>query len=205
VPRPTGAARVEARKARLERHAAETNQDVVMNAAARFLEVRARSVAEVRRHLLSARYPEPLVDSVLARLTEIGYLNDATFAQAWVEARDRSRPRGEQVLRRELALKGLDREVIAATISNRAESSVDETSGSPADPDAAAATRLLAKRRMSLERVSDPAQRRNRAYSLLARSGFSPDVCREATRAFLADADAYDDPGAGYGPDAGEI
>jgi hypothetical protein len=31
----------------------------------------------------------------------------------------------------------------------------------------------------SLARVADPRQRRARAYALLARNGFDPDVCRE--------------------------
>jgi hypothetical protein len=43
-------------------------------------------------------------------------------------------------------------------------------------PDQAAAERLLAM--PSLARVADPRQRRQRAYALLARNGFDPEVCR---------------------------
>ena len=45
-------------------------------------------------------------ESVLARLGELGYLDDEAFARAWVESRDRARPRGEVALRRELGLQG---------------------------------------------------------------------------------------------------
>ena len=43
------------------------------------------------------------------RLTELGMLDDATFARAWVESRDRARPRGERAIRDELRRKGIDR------------------------------------------------------------------------------------------------
>jgi SOS response regulatory protein OraA/RecX len=88
----TGTERLEARRARRERHAAETDQAVVLKAAARFLELRSRSVGEVRRHLLAAAFPEPLIEDAIARLLELGMLDDRAFAQAWVESRDRAWP-----------------------------------------------------------------------------------------------------------------
>ena len=39
-------------------------------------------------------------------------LDDEAFARAWVESRDRARPRGERAIREELRLKGVDRTVI---------------------------------------------------------------------------------------------
>ena len=41
---------------------------------------------------------DPL-DQVVERLVDIGYLDDRAFARAWVESRDRSRPRGANALR----------------------------------------------------------------------------------------------------------
>ena len=88
-------------------HASVRATDPVMNAAARFLEARPRSVAETRRRLVDAGYPAPLVDEVLLRLADLGYLDDESFARAWVESRDRAHPRGEAALRRELSQKGI--------------------------------------------------------------------------------------------------
>ncbi len=48
----------------------------------------------------------------------------------------------------------------------------------PVSADAAAAERLIARNARSLARVADPRQRRQRAYALLARNGFDPEVCR---------------------------
>ena len=44
-----------------------------------------------------ATAPE-LVDGAIARLAELGMLDDEAFARAWVESRDRARPRGERAL-----------------------------------------------------------------------------------------------------------
>ena len=100
-----------------ERHASLTETGPVMEAAARFLEARPRSVAETRRRLLRACYPEALVDQVVTRLVEVGYLDDEAFARAWVESRDRAHPRGAAALRRELATRGVASDAIAAALA----------------------------------------------------------------------------------------
>jgi regulatory protein len=152
----------------------------VLEAAARFLEPRARSVAEVRRRLSGAGYRPELVDGAIERLLELGMLDDEAFARAWVESRDRARPRGERAIRQELGLKGVDRSTIDLVLGERREA----TAGLPGDDgvtpsaDEAAAERLLARNARSLARVAEPRQRRQRAYALLARNGFDPEVCR---------------------------
>jgi len=187
MPRRTGSERLEARRARLQRHAEETDPAVVMTAAARFLESRSRSVAEVRRQLLAAAYPAPLVERTLERLVELGILDDRAFATAWVESRDRARPRGEVTLRRELAMKGIDRETVAMVLETRGEAAALVSGG--VDADHLAADRLLGRNRAALERVADPRARRSRAYALLARHGFDPEVCRDASGRFFAGAE----------------
>lgn len=165
---------------RRERRASVDDPEVVLEAAARFLEARSRSVAEVRRRLTTAGYRSELIDGAIARLTELGMLDDATFARSWVESRDRARPRGERALRSELGLKGIDRAVVDEVIQERA------SAAGPDEPgvDRVAADRLLTRQARALGRVADPRLRRQRAYALLARNGFAPDVCREAAAAF---------------------
>ena len=205
MSRPTGTQRLQARKARLERHAAETNPDTVLNAAARFLELRSRSVHEVRRHLADAAFPAELVERAIDRLLELGMLDDRVFATAWVESRDRVRPRGQSALRRELALKGIDRETIVAVLSERDDAAAEaadetETEGdaeyadrSAGSADEVAARRLLDKSRAALLRIEDPRVRRQRAYALLARKGFDPQICREASGRFSTPDAGLDD------------
>ena len=169
-----------------ERRAEIDDPAVVLEAAARFLEVRSRSVAEVRRRLGRAGYQDTLVDGAIVRLTELGMLDDTTFARAWVESRDRARPRGERAIREELRVKGIDRETVDVVLGDRrdlaaAAAEVAEATGEVADrsPDRVAAERLLAKHARAMARVVDPRQRRQRAYALLVRHGFDPETCRE--------------------------
>jgi regulatory protein len=163
---------------RREQRAAVDDPAVVLEAAARFLEARSRSVAEVRRRLTRAGYRADLIEGAIERLGDLGMLDDEAFGRAWVESRDRVRPRGEIALRRELALKGVDRSIVDGLLEERREAA-DPEAGST---DLVAARRLLAKGARALARVADPRQRRQRAYALLARNGFDPETCRDASR-----------------------
>ncbi len=157
--------------------------EIVLAAALRFLEARQRSTAEVRRRLTTAGYREELISGTIERLTELRMLDDAAFAQSWVESRDRARPRGERALRSELARKGIERQLTDDVLTERRDRFDDGAgvgAGLSADADASAARRLLARHARSLERIADPRARRNRAYALLARNGFDSETAVEA-------------------------
>jgi len=184
---------------RRERRAAVEDVGVVLDAAARYLEARPRSEAEVRRRLTDAGYRAELVDAAVGRLRELQYLDDAAFAKAWIESRDRSSPRGEHALRRELGLKGIDRTLADEVLRERRDGATAGSLVVPLDPDDLsdagsaddrAAERLLRKRLSAILREPDPRRRRQRAYGLLARSGFAPDVCSAVSRRVLEDDDA---------------
>jgi regulatory protein len=181
---------------RRERHAAVDDPAVVLDAAARFLEVRSRSEAEVRRRLIGVGYRSDLVDGAIARMVDLGVLDDRAFAASWVESRDRAHPRGERAIREELRLKGVERSVIDDVLADRrtaasAAGEDDADRGAPS-ADRIAAERLVARNGRALARVADPRQRRQRAYALLARNGFDPETCREVA-ATVVDAATDDD------------
>lgn len=175
----------------LERIRAERQEvsdpSVILEAALRFLEARQRSTVEVRTRLNRAGYRPDLVEGCIERLTELGMLDDAAFAKAWVESRDRARPRGERALRSELRTKGIDRAIVDGTMEER------EVERPDADEDAA--RRLLERHASTLARVPDPRARRQRAYALLARNGFDPETAAAASRAL--EAPAVDGPEVG--------
>lgn len=194
-----------------ERRARRSEVDdpaVVLNAAARYLEARSRSISELRRHLVDGGYRSALVDGAVTRLTELGFLDDDAFARAWVASRDRSRPRGERALRLELVRKGIDEATIRTVMAERGAGPDDDLAIAPGadapdgparSADEAAAERLLARKDASLRRESDPRARRQKAYALLARNGFAPDVAARLSAAFARSL------GEGPGEDDGPI
>ena len=167
-------------KAARDARGAITDPGPVMEAAATFLATRPRSTTETTRRLKHLGYPHTLVEDVVTRLVEVGYLDDETFARTWVESRDRARPRGESALRRELYLKGIERQVIDAVLGERLDAAQD------GDPNKSAATALLERKRATLVREPDERKRRQKAYALLARNGFDPETCREVASSFVS-------------------
>jgi regulatory protein len=170
------------------RRGAVDDPATVLDAAARFLQARPRSTAEVRRRLREAGYRTDLVEEAIARLATLGYLDDESFARAWVESRDRARPRGERALRAELRRKGVADDLVATIIEDRASPDACGLAGEDAGggPDDVAAARLLERRGAAAAREADPRRRRARAYALLARNGFDPEVAGRAVAAWLA-------------------
>jgi regulatory protein len=184
---PAGRPRRESLADGRARRAAVDDPEVVLAAGLRFLEARSRSVEEVRRRLADAGYRPELITATIERLTAIGLLDDELFARGWIESRDRARPRGEAALRRELSQRGVSGAEIKSALAERQEQAEEFARTAPGSedddtpsgsPDEAAARRLIAKRQRDFDRIPDPRKRRERAYALLARNGFDPEVCR---------------------------
>lgn len=139
--------------------------DLAYQRALRYLGMRPRSSAEIATYLKRKEYDESVVEVVVRRLHERGYLDDEAFARFWVENRNRFRPRGAQALRYELRQKGVERETIDATLEEQ-------------DEDAAAWAAVEGKisRWADLEKM----EFEQKLMAFLARRGFRYDVCRRA-------------------------
>lgn len=94
-----------------------------LQAALRYVSFRQRSVNEVRQRIGKA-YSQPVVEQALASLKRYGYLDDADFARRWRDSRERRKPRGAFMLRRELRTKGIAEGIIDATLEG-----LDEAGG----------------------------------------------------------------------------
>jgi regulatory protein len=106
----------EAQKAR--RAAAEASD--VLEAAARSLSGAPRSRKSLEERLITAGYPEEHVRAAVARLVEIGLVDDERFAQALLDSRDRSRQRGDRALLQELRRRGIDDDLAQRLLAQRA-------------------------------------------------------------------------------------
>ena len=139
--------------------------DLAYQRAMRYLGMRPRSSAEIVTYLKRKEYDEAIVDVVVKRLHEHGYLDDDAFARFWVENRNRFRPRGAQALRYELRQKGVERETIEATLEEQDE-----------DGAAWAAAEPKIGRWADLEKL----EFEQKLMAFLSRRGFRFDVCRRA-------------------------
>ncbi|HEY1420459.1 MAG TPA: RecX family transcriptional regulator [Candidatus Dormibacteraeota bacterium] len=130
---------------------------------------RAHSQTELRRKLGRRGHPEPEVDAALARLCELGYLDDRSFAEGHV--RRRQVGLGPRALAAELAARGVDRQVADGALA-----------GFDGDAQLASATRL-AERLCGRKGYSGYREMLDSIGPKLLRRGFSPGIARAACRA----------------------
>lgn len=145
------------------RLAAAESVSKALHAALRWLQARPRSIAEIRERLQRKQFAPETIEAVIARLTDLDMLDDAAFARYWVESRNRSRPRGQQALRSELARKGIDRETVAQTLRD------EELVGDEHERARALARDVLPK----YAQVADRATFQRRLGGYLQRRGFA--------------------------------
>lgn len=85
--------------------------------AVKLLAAKPRSVAELRERLLRGKGAnKSVVEIVIARLREYGYLDDERFAFSYASAKVKQRPIGRRRLQRDLKLKQVDNNVAEETL-----------------------------------------------------------------------------------------
>jgi regulatory protein len=80
--------------------------------AVKLLAAKPRSVAELRERLLERCSSKAVVETVIARLREYGYLDDEKFAVAYASSKVRQQPIGRRRLEQSLARKKVERSVV---------------------------------------------------------------------------------------------
>lgn len=91
----------------------EERRHRIFQRAIKLLSARSRSVAELSELLLQTTgATKTVVDEVLARLREYGYLDDDRFAFGYASLKLRQKPVGRQRLKRDLTMKKVDKAVI---------------------------------------------------------------------------------------------
>jgi regulatory protein len=83
----------------------------------RLLTARARTRAELSGQLTKRGYPADVSARVLDRLAAVGLVDDAAFAEQWVESRRSSAGKGRRALAAELHTKGVDNELITKVLA----------------------------------------------------------------------------------------
>lgn len=141
----------------LKRWKQESADDKIYSNALRYAAMRQRSTWEVEQYLRRKEASPTLAERILNKLSDIGLLNDETFARAWVQNRRLLRPTSKRKLQQELRAKHVPDQVIDVTL---AEESDDEN---------AALRTIVAKKRNLPRYKADPMK----LMQYLARQGFN--------------------------------
>lgn len=134
------------------------------------LAVQARSRADLEQTLAKKQVSAEVATAILDKFEDAGLIDDAEFAHAWVQARQRSKGLSSRVLAMELKRKGVAEELIRDAL--------DEL-----DPGAEveAAHRLVQTKLRSMTKLDDTTKIR-RLTGLLARKGYAPQIAFEVVR-----------------------
>ena len=137
----------------------------------------ARSRKELADKLAKKNVPPDLAARLLDRFEEVGLIDDAAYARAWIASRGRAEGRGlaRRALAQELRRKGVADEVARAAL--------DEID--PADEETAA--RALVRRKLRSMSALAPEVRTRRLLGMLARKGYSGGMAMSAIRSEMAD------------------
>lgn len=138
------------------------------------LTMRARTRAELAAELERREFTDEVVTLVLDRLVEVGLLDDAAFAEQWVDSRHRHRGLGRRALSQELRRKGVDTETAGEAVA-----------GLDADAERAKAGELVRRKLPSLDRIESQAAAR-RLVGMLARKGYGAGMAYEVVRTEMA-------------------
>ncbi|WP_203416101.1 regulatory protein RecX [Jiangella ureilytica] len=117
--------------------------------------------------------PEEVREGVLDRFADVGLVDDAAYARAWVESRHAGRGLARRALGYELRKRGVEPTVAAEAVET-------------VDPEQEERTaRALVQQRLAGTRRLDPVARTRRLTGMLARKGYPPGLSFRVVREAL--------------------
>lgn len=133
-----------------------------------------RTRAQLAEALAKRGVPDEPAQRVLTRLGEVGLIDDAAFARAWVASRHRGRGLAGRALGQELRRRGVEPETAAAALDELDPGTERATAGA-----------LVRRRARSLVGLA-PEVRARRLVGLLARKGYPSGLALAVVREELA-------------------
>jgi regulatory protein len=169
----TGARRAGDRPGEPPRSESEVAREICL----RQLAVRPRTRAELATALARREISDEVIAEVLDRYDEVGIIDDAAFARAWVSSRHHGRGLAKRALANELRQRGVDPETAGEALETL-------------DEDAEAQTaRALVDRKLRTA-TGTPDQVFRRLVGMLARKGYPAGIAIRAVKDALAARDA---------------
>jgi regulatory protein len=149
------------------------NEKSLYDYAVKALGRRMRTEVELRR-LMQARvepgeHGEAAINTVITRLKEYGFLNDAAYAETYARLRQENEKLGSRRVRQDLKQKGVKADLIAETVDARYGATDEET---------------LARQHLERKRIKKPENEKETARIMrrLVAAGFSTSVIYKILR-----------------------
>jgi len=145
----------------------EDEREMAYQRALNLINYRPRAESEIRQNLRRHNLEEGTIQSVMERLRASGLVDDAGFAQTWVDNRTDLRPRSRRALAFELKQRGVSADIIDSTLDH-----VDDST----------MAYQAAHRQAPKIKISEWREFRLKMLRYLAQRGFSYEVSAEAAR-----------------------
>lgn len=137
--------------------------------ALRFLQVRPRTVREIRDKLREKEFGDEEIAQTIESLKKAGLLDDAAFARMYIRDALAGRGAGKMLMKRKLLLLGVEKSVVDEAIE-------EEFAGVDVQAAALALAKQFIKKTRNLKKDETPMKRRNRVSAFLARKGYGWDT-----------------------------
>jgi regulatory protein len=147
---------------------AQPERERAIDLAYQAVGARDRTVAEVRTFLERKRVEPEAIDQAVAELAEAGFLDDARYARRFAEDKRTLERWGSERIARDLRRRGVGPDLVEEAVAAQ-------------DRDAELQTALLLLEARFPDPLSDD-RSRDRAWSLLVRRGYEPELAYEAVR-----------------------
>jgi regulatory protein len=145
----------------------------------RQLAVRPRTRAELETALRKRGIRDEVIAEVLERYSDVGIIDDAAFARAWVTSRHHGKGLAGRALAQELRRRGVEQELITEAVAE-------------IDPETEKATALELARRKLRTLSGQPDSVFRRLVGALARKGYPAGVAYGAAKQAFAERSAAD-------------
>ena len=143
-----------------------------LDLAYKALNRRERTVCELRAYLEGKRVEPATIEAAVVQLERAGLLDDAGYARRFAEDKRTLERWGGERIERELSRRGVAPDLVEAAMAER-----------DRDGELEAALELLAEK--FLDRPADD-RARDRAWRMLVRKGYAPELAYDAVRAHAA-------------------
>lgn len=152
---------------------AEANYKSAYEYSIRLLTLKDRVSSEIVNKLIQRNYSQETIDMVLAKLIDLGYIDDEKYIENWLKLKSKAPGMSKRTLYYKLLRKGVDRNILENKFK---ELDIDEFD-----------TAFLAAGKKVKSIKGDRNNVRNKLYMYLKRKGYNDETCYNVIRKVLKD------------------